>query len=382
MYSSCIECSSQFRFCGNPFRVDLYQGCSFGCKYCFANSSLASNHNEKFDFADIEFLQKLFYTALETDKKVVDAKIELLRHRVPLHCGGMSDPFQPVEFEKHLTYKLIELSNKYNYPISFSTKTAYLPEEYFEILNPAIHAFQISMCGFDDDFIRKYETNTPPISNRVTFLHKLRARGFWCSIRIQPLIDIQQTEKLIEYACNIDKSIRPSYITVEHLKIPQENKDVRALFADELSSGLYSKSKSNFRNIEKDTKTKEEDFARVVAIANKYGVLVGCGDNDLHHLSQSRCCCGIDTINENFDEYLKCNLTYFVTGDYDLDTMFKPSGSYNTYLNSRVRHAHPEIKTFFGWVKEYIRANKEYVLRSGKTKILTDLGIENDRRLF
>ena len=41
--------------------------------------------------------------------------------------------------------------------------------------------------------------------------------------------------------------------------------------------------------------------------------LVGVGDNDLHYLSESRCCCGIDTINENFDNYLRYNLTYFTT---------------------------------------------------------------------
>ena len=38
MYKYPIALTQQFRFCGNPFRVDLYKGCDFGCKYCFANS--------------------------------------------------------------------------------------------------------------------------------------------------------------------------------------------------------------------------------------------------------------------------------------------------------------------------------------------------------
>lgn len=383
MYTSCVECSSQFRFCGNPFRIDLYKGCTYGCKYCFANSSIASNHNDGADLADFDTIEKLFHKALDTDDKTVDAKVELLRHHVPLHCGGMSDPFQHREFKDHLTYKLIELTNKYHYPITFSTKTCNLPDEYWDILDPEIHAFQISIMGYDDDFIKKYELNTPTAKERVAFLQKLRSKGFWCSIRIQPLIDLAQAIKLIEHSCSaVDESLRPSYITVEHLKIPNDNIEVKKLFSEEYKSGSFYKSKSNFRNIEMIPSVKKKNFEEVTTHANAYGVLVGCGDNDLHYLSQSRCCCGVDTINDNFNDYLKYNLTYFITGDFDIDKLFKPQGSYNTYLNSSVRNANPTIKTFAGWVDKYVKDNADYVYASGRLKILDDLGIPKQTKLF
>ena len=133
-YSSPIGMTQQFRFCGNPFRIDMYKSCDFGCKYCFANSSQAKGHNDGFAVAKFKHLESLFKKALETDEESKNVTIELLRHRVPLHCGGMSDPFQKREFEYELTYKLIQLSNKYNYPICFSTKQCDLPDKYFEIL--------------------------------------------------------------------------------------------------------------------------------------------------------------------------------------------------------------------------------------------------------
>ena len=37
-YSKPLGLTSQFRFCGNPFRLDFYKFCSFGCKYCFARN--------------------------------------------------------------------------------------------------------------------------------------------------------------------------------------------------------------------------------------------------------------------------------------------------------------------------------------------------------
>lgn len=128
--------------------------------------------------AKIKTIENLFKKAFENSGTSNNLTVELLRHKVPLHCGGMSDPFQTREWNLHLTKQLIDLSNKYEYPISFSTKTAHLPDEYFEILNPKLHAFQVSIMGWDDEYIRKYETNTPTAKERLNFVKKLRDKGF------------------------------------------------------------------------------------------------------------------------------------------------------------------------------------------------------------
>ena len=135
-YHECMQLTSQFKFCPNAFRIDLYRGCDFGCKYCFANMEAFHETGTGLSLwrsADIDEVRKRFELALETDKESKSVVIELLRHRVPLHCGGMSDPFQSREWEQHLTKQLIEISNKYDYPISFSTKTSHLPQDYLDI---------------------------------------------------------------------------------------------------------------------------------------------------------------------------------------------------------------------------------------------------------
>ena len=33
IYHECMQLTSQFKFCPNAFRVDLYRGCDFGCAY-------------------------------------------------------------------------------------------------------------------------------------------------------------------------------------------------------------------------------------------------------------------------------------------------------------------------------------------------------------
>lgn len=374
-YSCPILMTQQFRFCPNPFRVDMYKGCDFGCLYCFANSNQSAGH-DGFAVAKISQIEKLFSQAFENNEPTKNVTVELLRHRVPLHCGGMSDPFQTREWSLGLTKQLIELSNKYNYPISFSTKSSHLPDEYFEILNPKIHAFQVSIMGWDDEYIKKYETNTPTAKERLDFVKTLREKGFWCSIRIQPCVDIEQAKKLVTNAGSI-----PSYITVEHLKIPNDNIEVKNLFMEEYQGSKFYKSPLNMRNIEMYPNIKEENIRILKEIANSNGVLIGVGDNDLHHLSQSRCCCGIDTIGEEFDNYLKYNLTYMITDECEPKELWCPECNCRDIFNSQV-HQGQKYLGFKEMVNEYVNKNDDLIAKSGYPEISKKIFGVSKRRLF
>lgn len=320
--------TNQFKQCGNAFRVDTYTGCNYGCKYCFANTRNGGfAKNQTYDVTPKEYLQKFFTKAFESEREYKDIDIEILKHRVPMHVGGLSDPFQEREWSLRATYDLIEITNKYNYPAMFSTKTAHLPQEYWDILNPDIHAFQISLFTNDDSKIREYETNTPLPSERIKFIKELHNRGFWVGLRIQPLI-------YIEDAINLVKELNGyvNYITVEHLKIPRDNMAIRGLFQTQLDSGNYIGNRYS-RHYELTTVIKRENILRLKAVTK---TPIGCGDNDLHELSDSRCCCGIDTINSNFDNWLKYNLTYFLTGnvtDEERKKLWTPCNNCKKCLN-------------------------------------------------
>lgn len=301
-YNSPLALTSQFRFCGNPFRLDFYKFCSFGCKYCFARH-IGGQDDFDYSYARFEIIEKLFYKAFETDEESKNVVVELLRHRVPIHIGGLADPFQPIEFKLKLNYKMIQLSNKYQYPLIFSTKQAHLPQEYWDILDPKLHAFQISLISANDEFVKKYEDTSPSATERLNFLRELRGKNFWCSIRIQPLIDLDEAIKL----CDIINGVA-NYTTIEHLKINTDNPVIKELFKNEIHK--YKRT-SIMRNLELDRETKIKNIETLKKHLDK--TIVGVGDNDLHYLSQSRCCCGIDTIGQAFNNWLKYNLTYFTT---------------------------------------------------------------------
>lgn len=376
-YTMPMQFTKAFRFCGNCFRVDMYRGCDFGCKYCSANKNCYIEKDELqertvedtiWKAADIKDIRKKFEQALGTDEDTKDVLVEVLRHRMPLHCGGMADPFQSREWKLHLTRQLIELCNEYQYPICFSTKTAYLPDDYFEILNPSLHAFQSSILGWDDEYVRKWERNTPTAKERLAFVKKLRDKGFWCSIRIQPIIEIEQAIKLIENAKNI-----PSYYTVEHLRL---SNFMLELVEKEIKNTKVFK--CNNHNLEAKKDIKIENIKRIIKIANGYNVKVGVGDNDLHYMSQSRCCCGIDLINEHFDNYMKYNLTYFATGEFNIDKIWTPEQNIRGYIqeNTGVDEVY-----YREYTNNYIAQHRNWI-GPNKTQVEKQLFGTVQRKLF
>ena len=354
MYRYPIALTQQFRYCGNPFRVDMYKGCDFGCSYCFANSR-KGGYNSNPDISDINIIKKLFIKAFESDKEYKDLTTELLRHRVPLHLGGLSDPFQNREWVNRLTYEFLKISNKYNYPVIISTKCANLPKEYLDILNPDIHAFQISLMGYNEEFVRKYEKNTPSPNERINFIKLLSDSKFWVSLRIQPLIDIDEALLLVKEIKDYIK-----YITIEHLKIPVDNNEIKDIFRHLLNVNYYKPKQGRAFELLHDMKI--ENIQKIKQITN---LPIGVGDNDLHELSSSRCCCGIDCINSNFSNWFKYNYTYLITGKPEKDLWY-PKGNVRSCINNTDR-----ISKDMNTVKDYVDyyCDKfQYSILKGKLK--------------
>lgn len=348
--SNFFSITNQFKFCGNPFRIDTYNNCTFGCEYCFVKGrSPVTVRGRESEFIDLNNFEKTLYRAFETDCKTRGINMELLRHRVPFHLGGMSDPFQQREFTDKITYGLLTLLNKYEYPVMISTKCAKLPSEYWEILNPKAHAFQISLFSNNNDTIREFEKNTPTVEERISFMKELKNKGFWVGLRIQPLIHLEDALGVVEDTKGI-----VDYITVEHLKIPTNDSQLKKrLQPIKDMYPFYKPKKSRHYEMVKEFKLRNVNKIKEIAICP-----VGCGDNDLHEYSESRCCCGIDTIGNEFNNYLKYNTTYFLTGEYNKEDIWIPQSSVRSILNSDCR-GNKELKLMSHYVDKYKEETKE-----------------------
>ena len=107
------SCGSQAVLCGLPIRFDTYRGCSHGCKYCFVQ-------------------RKSDLCAIETNETVKALRSFISGSRtketnwcdwdIPLHWGGLSDPFQPIEAQYRTSFECLKLLMKTQYPFVVSTK--------------------------------------------------------------------------------------------------------------------------------------------------------------------------------------------------------------------------------------------------------------------
>lgn len=109
LYKNIINHTSQFPMCGNPFRADTYRGCTHGCCYCFAkympqnehqyvNEDGSKGYESNIQVGDVSLFERWIRQAI-TENNTSNIRLELLNRRVPLHLGGLSDPFQPLEFK-------------------------------------------------------------------------------------------------------------------------------------------------------------------------------------------------------------------------------------------------------------------------------------------
>jgi len=297
LYKNCLLMTQQFRFCGNPFRADTYQGCTFGCKYCFATQrNYYGNKSNK--SADINVFKRF------KEGKGKGVEKELISNNVPIHLGGMSDPFQHREFKEKRTLEFLKIFN--DYPVSISTKTSHLTDDYWQILNPEFHTFQISLISDNEETIRKFEKNTPTAKERISFIKELKKRGFWVSVRIQPIVDVKEAISLLSKLYGyID------YATVEHLKIPING-------GDEIINEMFSKihDPENYHIWRNYFKPKIQVIKNNIDIIKSHtNIKIGCGDNEIHQLSGSLNCCGLDCMPDSFKNWIKYNSMYILMTD-------------------------------------------------------------------
>ena len=172
--------------CHYPTRLDTYGcGCQHDCKYCYAKSLL--------DF------RKLWNPE---DPAVADIKkIERVIKKIPagsiVRLGGMTDCFQPIELEHRVTYKTIELLNKYNVGYLIVTKSHLIAnDEYMGIMDKKLAHIQVTVTTLDDKKSLEYEKASVP-SLRINAIKKLQDAGFDVAIRLSPLIpEYMDFEKL------------------------------------------------------------------------------------------------------------------------------------------------------------------------------------------
>lgn len=328
------ECGSQITICDLPIRYDTYKGCSHACTYCFVM--------RKVDISNIGFGEsaKSLESFILGNRSV---KTKWCDWKIPIHWGGMSDPFQPVERKFQRSLKALEIFAKYKYPFVVSTKSVLLLEEpYWSLLMQCNCVVQFSAsCPEMNDA----EKGAATFQQRVEAARKISQAGKRVVIRVQPYIPA------------LFKSVVKSI----------------DLFHDAGVYGVIFESMKYIKKVPGTIKTGNDfvyptdllkkHFAIFKDMLHKRGMKFYSGENRLRAMGDSLCCCGIDGL-EGFRGN-SANLNHFLydkPGYVFTDRMKEENTAqvFTTLHQTAIEDRNLRGKSFFEVMKMHQR--KQYIV--------------------
>jgi len=363
-YTNPLSITSQFFFCGLPLRLDSYRGCAFQCSFCYARYRGGNSPNPNILPADPNTLRRTFDRAFRADP--LPAMIgQFLRHRAPIHFGGMSDPFQPVERRFGVTRRFLETLRDFSYPTVISTRSTEASAEPFLALLQEMPfvVVQFSFVSTRQSVSWRLQPHSPSPKRLLASMEKLARRGLPVTCRWQPYVP-GLSEPPSEFARRVSDA-GASHIALEHLKLPVEKGHP---LWPVLTSGAGMDLDAYYRSAGARLDGRERVLpatAKLPAIlaarsaAHDHGLSFGVADNEFQYLSDYGCCCsGVDRF-PGFDGWFKhqfahavrlCRGARVVYGS--IARYWSPFGSVNRWMNS---HSRIENGKRSGMLTEHIR---------------------------
>lgn len=259
-----VDCGSQAGICSFPIRLDTYKGCSHGCAYCFARSG--------YDISNIRATR----SAKSLRKFVTGERTSVTRWcnwNIPLHWGGMSDPFHPLEAKEHASLECLEIFAETGYPFIVSTKGKLVADEpYISILEKCRCIVQVSMVCPSYD---RMEPGAPPFVERLGMVRVLASRGVRVVVRVQPFI-VEVADELLEQIPKISGAGAYA-VTVEGMKFKRVKPGLVRVGGDY----CYK------------TETLRRHYVQIRKACHEAGLMFLCAENRLRSMGDSmQCCCG------------------------------------------------------------------------------------------
>lgn len=349
-YKEFISFKSIFYFCSIPLRLDSYKGCTHSCLYCFSQclNNRKYNYFKKPKSAKPELLKKLLKNN-ENQKSRYGVISSCLRHRLPLHFGSISDPFQPIEKIQKVSFNILQILCDFNYPTVISTKSSLITSpEYISILKQLPVSVQVSFSTFTEELAAVIEPNAPSPIERLRMLEKLSSLGIWTVVRLQPFL--YPIEKVNDIPLKTISEVGVKHVMLEHLRIPTNSShESRKRLDNAIGANMLEKYREigirNSRvNYEISSESKIDNILSVKKETNLLGMSFGAADNDFHHVSDMPCCCGLPN-SEEFQNYYSGNIGYSIyksirSGEISFDNVinnWQPTGSIREFLNSDCR---------------------------------------------
>ena len=166
----------------SPLALNLYHGCGFACKYCYAP---AIAYKKLAEWSANPYPKKDFLERLEKDAKRMRGD-----PRTILLCFT-SDPYQSPEAAK-LTREALLILEKYEMTATVLTKAGGAASQDFDILKRNRWKFGTSISHASLDIMNEWEPNAARWSSRFAAVVKAYCMGIETWVSVEPVIDPEE----------------------------------------------------------------------------------------------------------------------------------------------------------------------------------------------
>jgi len=347
-YENALGISSQFYHCALPLRLDAYSKCQFGCRYCFASARGGSRGPDRIRLARPASLARhLDGIKVRAPRSVIE---EFLAHRQPIHFGGMSDPFPPIERVQRVSLRYLEILSSHAYPTIISTKSDLISDDaYLRLITRGRFLVQFSASSLDPKLTAKVEPGTPGPKRLLAAMRILRDAGVATALRIQPLLPRRESEAKELLHAAVESGVR--HVALEHLKVPVE---LSWRGAAPMRHALGFDIASTYRNrqalrVGREWLLRPEDRIATTltfrSLSWKLGTTFGAADTDLLALGDGSCCCSAADQLPGFDRFFRRTYSEAVRAAINdgivsrgrIADVWVPSSTIARFVNSRSR---------------------------------------------
>lgn len=203
--------------------INPYRGCEHGCVYCYARPS----HCYLGHSAGLDFETKLY--AKTNAAELLERELAR-RGYVPkvIAMGTNTDPYQPIERERRITRRILEVLERTSHPVGIVTKSSLVVRD-IDILQRmaerGLAKVALSLTTLDRGIARAMEPRAATPAKRLNAIHQLSEAGIPTSVMVAPIIPAltdSEIEAILETARDAGAS-EAGYVL---LRLPLELKDI------------------------------------------------------------------------------------------------------------------------------------------------------------
>lgn len=167
----------------SPFSLNLHNGCSHDCQYCYAKKRFIGTCETR--------VKKSSLANIESDLKGWQGE------RKPVHLTFQGDPYDLGRQDNSEVRKALELFRKYNHPFQVLTKGGTKAVQDFDLYGPT-DRFGSTLTFLNDVDSMKWEPAAALPGDRIEALRQAHSRKIKTWASLEPVIDPAQTLALIE----------------------------------------------------------------------------------------------------------------------------------------------------------------------------------------